>query len=182
MNKKMRNQRVGGRSLFYHRDSTGRHDYTPGQQTTNCQGASADEEIKTAFALLEKLDRYSESAGDYCGMRKVFELTNLKLFLRFEAAEWGKRTVQRLASGTITLGETPPPRTNLSRQHWSQRPKRGTWPKTCNCHGGSCNSADGKDDSLGNKGRGDRTAIELFTASVAAWDSGLRRCFAGLVA
>jgi hypothetical protein len=109
MNKKMRNQCVGGRSLFYHRDSTGRHDHTPGQQTTNCQGASADEEIKTAFALLEKLDRYSESAGDYCGMRKVFELTNLKLFLRFEAAEWGKRTVQRLASGTITLGETPPP-------------------------------------------------------------------------
>jgi hypothetical protein len=30
--------------------------------------------------------------------------------------------------------------------------------------------------------RGDRTAIELFTASVAAWDSGLRRCFAALVA
>jgi hypothetical protein len=30
--------------------------------------------------------------------------------------------------------------------------------------------------------RGDKTAIELFTASVAAWDSGLRRRFAGLAA
>jgi hypothetical protein len=30
--------------------------------------------------------------------------------------------------------------------------------------------------------RSDSTAIELFTASVAAWDSGLRRCFVGLAA
>jgi hypothetical protein len=37
-------------------------------------------------------------------------------------------------------------------------------------------------EGLGSEKVGDRTAIELFTASVAAWDSGLRLCFACLTA
>src|SRR5207249_1239912 len=35
------------------------------------------------------------------GRRELFALTNLRLFLRFEPSQWGKRAVQRVASGVI---------------------------------------------------------------------------------
>jgi hypothetical protein len=140
------------------------------RQSATLNDMPAEAEIKTAYRLLERLPQYSGGAGDYSLMREAFEFANLRLFLRFEAAQWGKRIIQKLIGGIVTFGDTPPPLRVYEGKTGRSDVKQTLGQSTGNCHGGDCRSADGKDDSLGKVSRGDRTAIELFLRGLAEFE------------
>lgn len=115
-----------------------------------------DQEIEAAMALFEKLTQSPRQPADYLVMRDVFALVNLRLFLRFEPGQWGKQKIQKIASGVITLGPTPPPVKIYEGKTGRSALKEVLGHESGSCHGGDCTSmSDGKEDSLGNVSRGD---------------------------
>jgi hypothetical protein len=56
--------------------------------------------------------RRPELAGnvkDLSAARELFELTNARLYLRFQPQQWGQRQIQAVAGGAIAFGSAEPP-------------------------------------------------------------------------
>jgi DNA invertase Pin-like site-specific DNA recombinase len=76
-------------------------------------GPSPDGEIRTevdrALLTLSRLLELAEDEGNYGALGELFQKINARLFLRFERVAVKNRTLNKLASGMVTFGSTPPP-------------------------------------------------------------------------
>lgn len=66
-------------------------------------------EIAAALKRFERLRTLADAAQDYATARELFDLVDARVFVRFRAASWGKRTVFSIGGGYLNFGETPPP-------------------------------------------------------------------------
>jgi hypothetical protein len=113
-------------------------------------------EVAKAMSLFDRIASLVNCREDLRAARELFELVNANLFLRFRTEKWGKREVQRVASGVLTFGTTPPPVQIYQGKTGRLALKEALDQQSGNRHGGDClQPSDGKDDSLGNVSRGD---------------------------
>lgn len=133
------------------------------EMSQNAAHTDPAKQVESALGLLDHLSESVNSACDFSVLRKLFDMTNTQLFLKFEEGEWGKRKVQKLSSGVITFGDTPPPIQKYQGKTGRHALKEAGVQYNTNDtpsthHGGGCiNSvADEEGDSLGNVSRGDR--------------------------
>ena len=119
-----------------------------------------ESEVAAALGLLDQVVRLSKAAAeDFSAARKLFDLVNARLFLRFSQGQWGKRTINKIAGGAMTFGETEPPvvlyqgKTGRVAIQQSMQPKH---EQPHQCGEAVSESADEEDNSLGNVSRGDR--------------------------
>lgn len=67
-----------------------------------------DAEVEAAMNLAERLVDIAKSNGmEYAG--DIFRMTNLKLFFRFAPVPSGKRVLNKVTGGVVTLGDAAPP-------------------------------------------------------------------------
>jgi hypothetical protein len=70
---------------------------------------SIDEQVATLMAKVDRLSNLVADPANYAAIAAAFGELNARLFLRFKAARWGKRTVRRPAGGILTFGDAPAP-------------------------------------------------------------------------
>ena len=121
-------------------------------------------EIETALTTLERLEDLAGDPGNLGAVGRLFKALNVNLFLRFEARQVGKRKLNKLVGGVLTMGnaELPiePYKGRTARKEVKSRaaargarsPRRGG-KKRENPSLETGNSR--RVDSLGNVGRGD---------------------------
>jgi hypothetical protein len=68
-----------------------------------------DAEVNAALGQIEHLEDLAQKAEDLAVAREILDLINANLFLRFDDAKWGKRTVRKVAGGVLTTGAAPLP-------------------------------------------------------------------------
>ncbi len=69
---------------------------------------SVESEVEAALGFVGKLTALADEPLEVGSARLAFELSNLRLFLRFTPLKLKKRTVNRVVAGVVTLGaETP---------------------------------------------------------------------------
>lgn len=78
-------------------------------QAVRCPTVSSEQEIHGVLNLVDHLSDLANRTDDLSVCREIIELTNLRMFFRFEAVPSGKRILNKVAGGTITLGDTPAP-------------------------------------------------------------------------
>jgi len=132
--------------------------------------------VEAALAHLQQLPAFAERPESMEGLTRLFRAVNLELFLRFQPVKKGKRTLNRLVSGVITLGNAPAP----VKKYMGPTGRRALQGK-CELENQSNESgeksppntstfSDPKANSLGNANRENRSPIELFLADVAGWE------------
>ena len=72
-------------------------------------GSDPQTQVAAALAQLDRLGDLADDAENFPAIGELFARLNARVFLRFREALWGKRTVNRVASGVVTFGVTPPP-------------------------------------------------------------------------
>jgi hypothetical protein len=70
---------------------------------------NVESEVKAALAGLDRLADLAHDSSDLGSVGNLFWDLNARMFLRFRKVPWKKRVVNKLASGVITFGATPPP-------------------------------------------------------------------------
>jgi hypothetical protein len=73
------------------------------------QGSDVEGEVAAALALLRRLTEWARQGEDYVVVGELFRQLNVKLFARFHAVSVKKRVLNKLVSGVVTFGSTPPP-------------------------------------------------------------------------
>ncbi len=68
-----------------------------------------DAEVAAALAGLDRLADLAAHPQNLGGIGRLFQQLNARLFLRFTQARLKTRLVNRVASGVVTFGTTPPP-------------------------------------------------------------------------
>src|SRR5690606_768741 len=126
-------------------------------------------EIEKAMALVGRLIELAEERdGGYLPVLEMFEITNARMYLRFQKVPWGKRLLNKLASGVVTFGDAPPPiklydgptsRKVLKNQATGNRAGRGQKTKKEETNSSPpsqmCKFHE-EGESLGNQSRGER--------------------------
>ena len=125
-----------------------------------------DAEVDAAMAQLEHLENLARDPECLPAITELFEALNVNLFLGFEDAKWGKRTVRRVAGGLLTTGLAPfPIQPYEGRTSWREvkpRAKKSRKRKPVTVEEGEDStsppsSRSGKKaDPLRNVGRGER--------------------------
>lgn len=59
--------------------------------------------------LVGRLTELTEQSEDFSKAKEIFDLTNLRMFLRFEPKKLTKRTVNKLAGDVVVFGEAGTP-------------------------------------------------------------------------
>jgi hypothetical protein len=62
-------------------------------------------EIKAALAALNRLDELAADPDNLGAVGKLFQTLNVNLFLNFESRQVGKRKLNKLAGGVLTMGD-----------------------------------------------------------------------------
>jgi hypothetical protein len=80
-------------------------------QLEQLAGTTCDPEAEVAAALagLDRLAELTAAAQDLGGEGQLFRQLNARMFLRFTEGRWKKRVVNKMVSGVVTFGATPPP-------------------------------------------------------------------------
>jgi DNA invertase Pin-like site-specific DNA recombinase len=65
--------------------------------------------VAAAMAVLDRLPDLAFDGSDLPALGELFAALDVRMFCRFVPAAWGRRTVNRLAGGVVTLGSAPPP-------------------------------------------------------------------------
>lgn len=73
------------------------------------QRVDLEAEVEAAMGQIEHLENLISNAEELAVAREIIELVNINLFLSFEDATWGKRTVRKVAGGVLTTGAAPLP-------------------------------------------------------------------------
>jgi len=66
-------------------------------------------EVAAAMELLGRLEQLATDESSLVDVGELFKLVDAKLYLRFTKVAWGKRLVNRVQGGVLTLGAAPPP-------------------------------------------------------------------------
>lgn len=118
--------------------------------------------VERAMAIAQQLTELAANADTFRAAREIFELTNARLFLKFQPTKVKRRTLNKLAGGVVTFGKAPPP-VKLYEGVTSRKKIRGVSPTTIGeassgpaspPQSSVCSGEEGK--SLGNVSRGDR--------------------------
>lgn len=123
-----------------------------------------DAEVTAALAGLDRLTAVAQEASSNLGaVGQLFQQLNARLFFRFEEEYKKKRTVNKVASGVVTFGASPPPvalyEGPTSRQHVQApvAPERAAGRESSASPGRSGDAIPGREgESLGNVNRGER--------------------------
>lgn len=70
---------------------------------------SIDSEVDQVMQLVGRLTELAEQSEDFSKAKEIFDLTNLRMFLRFEPKKLTKRTVNKLVGGMVVFGEAEAP-------------------------------------------------------------------------
>ena len=135
-------------------------------------------EVDAAIALAERLTELAKGPGSLKAATEAIALVDLKLYLRFEPEQKGKRTLNKLVGGIVTVGAVDPPVVVYDGRTDHRSVKANGSVSVLDTEPADPKSPSGsskEDESLGNVNRGDKTAIELFLRGLAGWDAGLRR-------
>lgn len=121
-------------------------------------------EIDAAVAVLDRLPELASDAANLGAIGEAFRIVNLRMFLRFNATQSGKRVLQKLTCGSLTFGNAAAPIALYEGPTARKRIKSveaamvvaGPKAKTDDVggHGSIVSGAEG--NSSGNVNRGDR--------------------------
>ena len=120
-----------------------------------------DAEVAAALAGLDRLADRASTPQDLGGIGQLFQQVNARLFLQFTEGRWKKRTVNQLASGVVTFGDTPPPvslyegRTSRWYVKDPATSEGADGPSSHELPGRPGADPGGEDNSLGNVNRGE---------------------------
>lgn len=70
---------------------------------------SIDSDVDQVMQLVGRLTELAEQSEDFSKAKEIFDLTNLRMFLRFEPKKLTKRTVNKLVGGVVVFGEAEAP-------------------------------------------------------------------------
>ncbi|WP_339686486.1 recombinase family protein [Gimesia maris] len=70
---------------------------------------SIDSEVDQVMQLVGRLTELAEQSEDFSKAKEIFDLTDLRMFLRFEPKKLTKRTVNKLVGGVVVFGGAEPP-------------------------------------------------------------------------
>jgi DNA invertase Pin-like site-specific DNA recombinase len=73
------------------------------------QTSSGVAEVESTIKAIRSLVDLAQNPSNLGLVRQLFEITNCRLFLDFEARKKGKRILNRLRAGVITFGDAAPP-------------------------------------------------------------------------
>jgi hypothetical protein len=80
------------------------------QASNNCpERSGVDGEVLKALASLDRLAELAASPEAATATQELFAAVNVRLYVRFETAENGRRTTTVLTGGVLTLGTVEPP-------------------------------------------------------------------------
>jgi hypothetical protein len=141
--------------------------------------ADPEAEIAAAMAVLDRLPDLAADDSDLPALGELFAALDVRMFCRFAEVQWGRRTVNRLTGGVLTLGSAPPPirpydgptarkEVKVSAASAAREGDRKTELPSVTSHPGQ------EGGSSGNVGRGDTTPIELFADGVRSLDPRFR--------
>ena len=63
-----------------------------------------ESEVDAALGQIEHLQELADDLENRDALRRLFEIVNAHLFLKFTEGHWGKRAVRRLSGGVLTFG------------------------------------------------------------------------------
>ncbi|HEX6986638.1 MAG TPA: hypothetical protein VF170_14755 [Planctomycetaceae bacterium] len=66
-------------------------------------------EAEAALAQLARIEELASDEANLAVAAAAFDAVNARVYFRFPAQAWGKRTVNRVAGGVIRFGDAPPP-------------------------------------------------------------------------
>ena len=104
-----------------------------------------ENDVDAAIAFAENLTNLVENENGLDQARQLFELTNLRLFLKFQKVQVKKRKLNRVAGGILTIGSQP----------WPIEPYNGPTSRDKILKSESVYSGE-EGNSLGNRNRDDR--------------------------
>jgi len=79
------------------------------EKNENADRIDIKSEIGAAMGMIDRLaDLVSEPNG-FEAAREIFDLTNVRLFLKFRPVQVKKRVLNKLTGGVVTFGSAPPP-------------------------------------------------------------------------
>ena len=116
--------------------------------------------MNKALAVLDRLDILASDSACLPGITEAFRMSNAKLYLAFQAIQWGKRKVNKVQHGLLTFGDVPPP-VPLYQGPTGRRALAAQNTAMVAVNAGAEHSlprqfADGEGNSLGNVSRGER--------------------------
>lgn len=121
---------------------------------------SIEQRVSAALEQLDHLPQLVEDAGNFAALGELFARLNAQLFLRFLRVQAGKRIVNRLSGGVLTIGDAPAPIEKYSgvtsRQFVKQSALKGEGPTVKSAGPSGCSFSDDQANSLGNVNRDDR--------------------------
>ncbi|MDA0589239.1 MAG: recombinase family protein [Planctomycetota bacterium] len=136
-------------------------------------------EVDVAMSLLETLSEGTSEGPTGIVAREIFDLANARLFLNFQPKQVKRRVLNKIVGGMVTFGSAPPP-FEIYGGPTGRRIIKGSATKLAaepvGCESPTppeVVSSGGEGESLGNRSRGDRTSIELFSNSLASWTNSL---------
>jgi hypothetical protein len=89
-----------------------------------------EREVAAAMELARRLTELPEHHDDYAALAGLFSQVNARLFVRFQTVQEGKRTLNKVQSGVVTFGSTPPPITPYTGPTGRQKLKGPTTEST----------------------------------------------------
>jgi hypothetical protein len=117
-----------------------------------------DAKLERSLEAFKEVQQLAEQAEDLAGATRLFDALNVQLFLRFQPVQKKRRFENKLAGGSIIWGSAEPP----IRKYTGPTGKQAL--KELQARQASENrvlelsiSTDGRNESLGNVSRGDRS-------------------------
>ncbi len=136
---------------------------------------SSDSEVDQVMQIVDKLTKLAEQPEDFSKAKEIFDLTNLRMFFRFEPKKLAKRTVNKLVGGIVVFGDADAP-VKLYQGPTSSKilkeESRKKSKKQLKTNQNTLSSGD-EDKSLRNVSRDDRAVIELFLEAIQSWNSAM---------
>lgn len=118
---------------------------------------ATDQSVADALHLFDKASDLIQAADNFVILRDLINLVDVRLFIQFREAKWGKRVVRKPCGGVLTFGNVVPP-VEIYQGHTGRNAiKEAMKENQPHQRGEAEMSADEKkNDSLGNGNRGDR--------------------------
>ena len=76
---------------------------------TPTRARDVETEIEAAMRAYDAMKGCAKEPNNLGALGELFTQLNVRMFLRFETAKWGKRTVNKVSGGMVTFGATPAP-------------------------------------------------------------------------
>lgn len=79
------------------------------EKKVNVGSTDINAEIRAAMGMINRLTKVVAEPNGFEAAREIFDLTNVRLFLKFRPVQVKKRVLNKLTGGVVTFGSAPPP-------------------------------------------------------------------------